>query len=87
MNTVISLLIACQQGSLMTTSHLTIIDRAPMAQVIYGAWAAFPPSAWFSPEKPLAFTMMACLVLSSTTAAAWLHHRAWSAAKVSAHIA
>ena len=42
-------------------------------QVIYGVYSAAPPSFWFSPERPLAFGLMLCLVLCITFAAAIIH--------------
>ena len=42
-------------------------------QVIYGLYSAVPPSLWFDPEHPLAFALVACLVLGLSVAAATLH--------------
>ena len=45
----------------------------PGLQVIYGVYSAAPPSLWFSPERPLVFGLMLCLVLCITFAAATIH--------------
>ena len=42
-------------------------------QVIYGVYSAAPPSLWFSPERPVAFGLMLCVVLCITFAAATIH--------------
>lgn len=48
-------------------------------QVIFMVWSKLPPSAWFFPDKPLNFAAIACLVLSLSTAFAWMQNRFWAA--------
>lgn len=56
---------------------LLVVRRIPLklddgVQVIYGLYSAVPPSLWFNPEQPLAFGLMACLVLGLSVTAATL---------------
>ncbi len=45
-------------------------------------WSVMPPSVWFSPDKPLRFAAVACLVLAMSAALAWLQNRLWASTKL-----
>lgn len=46
---------------------------APVAQVMLAAFAALPPSAWFSPSNPLPFLGMYASVFGASVVASRLH--------------
>ena len=62
-----------------------VTDKSECVQVIYGLYSAVPPSLWFSPERPLVFAMMACLVLGLSVVAATLLKGLLSIASSAAH--
>ena len=51
---------------------LPAADSGDVLQVIHALFSAVPPALWFSPERPLVFGLMTCLVLGLSVVAATL---------------